>query len=91
LGGNFGPFPTPSSPDKAISAIPVKNPLNKGKQHSTRDLQTLGFRLFAVYIYPSRSLMKRLYMKSGQVVKASLIVFLASLVPQQQGRVLRVG
>jgi len=38
LGGNCAPFPTPSSPDKAISASPLKSPLNKRKRwHSTAD------------------------------------------------------
>jgi len=31
LGDNCAPAPTPSSPDKAISAISVKSPLHKGK------------------------------------------------------------
>jgi len=35
LGANCAPIPTPSSPDKAISA---KSPLHKGKRwHSTAD------------------------------------------------------
>jgi len=32
LGGNCAPVPTPFSPDKAISAFPVKISLNKGKR-----------------------------------------------------------
>jgi len=32
LGANCAPVPTPSSPDKAISAISVKSPLHKGKR-----------------------------------------------------------
>jgi len=32
LGANFAPVPTPSSPDKAISAILGKSPLHKGKR-----------------------------------------------------------
>jgi len=36
--GHFSPFPTPSSPDKTISSIPLKNPLDKrNKLHSTAD------------------------------------------------------
>jgi len=36
LGANCAPVPTPSSPDKAISAISAKSPLHKGKRcHST--------------------------------------------------------
>jgi len=36
LGANCAPVLTPSSPDKAISAISVKSPLHKGKRwHST--------------------------------------------------------
>jgi len=36
LGANCAPVPTPSSPDKAISAISVKSPLHKRKRwHST--------------------------------------------------------
>jgi len=31
-GGNCAPFPTPSLPDKAITIIPIKNPVNKGKR-----------------------------------------------------------
>jgi len=38
LGGNCAPFPTPSSPDKAITITPIKSPLNKRKRwHSTAD------------------------------------------------------
>jgi len=38
LGGNCAPVPSTSSTDKAISAIAVKIPLNKGKRwHSTAD------------------------------------------------------
>jgi len=38
LGASFAPVPTPSSPDKAISAISVKSPLHNGKRwHSTAD------------------------------------------------------
>jgi len=45
LGGNCVPSPTPFSPDKAIYAILIKCPLNKGKRwHSTADQQTLGLR-----------------------------------------------
>jgi len=38
LGANYASVPTPSSPDKAVSAISVKSTLHKGKRwHSPSD------------------------------------------------------
>ena len=85
-GSNCTPFPTSSWPDKAISAIPVKRPLNLGKRwHSTADYQTLLSRYFEVYFVPPLKIWsKKPCMKSRQIVNDCFILVLLSFVPKQR-------
>ena len=80
---NCAPVPTPSSPDKALSAISVKVLCTKERDDIRPQTKNVRAQVvFGLYCRSSQNLIKEFFMKSRHIVKASLILFLVSLVSQ---------